>query len=599
VMPSIGCRPVLICVLFTLSVVSAPSLAVAQTTMLISQTESGPATTYSPPQYPFAVSRTDDQGIRVQIGTPPFFFGVAGYDLRFSTGAGKPLTPGTYLSATRPPAPYNGMSWDSLIIPTQRPCFFQPGRFLVREAEYAPDGPVIRLAIDIEAHCLDEAAAWYGILRYNSTVPPDRFPGETVRYSLSIAPPDHGLVTGAGISCGDGQTACSMTFASASSETLTAIPDPGFVFAGWKPGCAGEATTTLFVNTVKECGAAFAKAIPSEPLTSLILKGEQEDPVTKGENDLYSVENSRPWAEHLFTAKGEQVTVYIWGLSYLPLSPVFSFTGRWPESVLWKLAFRAPFGTPLSVGRYTDISSARYGASNMSGLDVWGKGDCLALSPLRVGEFVINEIAFNSDGSLRGAAGTPRHSEFPLDADGGSVQHAGSVRFARWWHLLQRRLAAAGNAATVKRGESSAAGVTGRMHDGGSICLTRRWHVRQRWVVPAWNACPGWRKQSTTATHRVHDTGSVRVARRWNLSKRWLVAARHAVGALPRNCPDTQTNQRDAADERTGHAERRDLFEKHDRRHGDDDREIHHAAGKQQQHQRPAAAQACHPVTYA
>ena len=56
--------------------------------------------------------------------------------------------------------------------------------------------------------------------------------------------------------------------------------------------------------------------------------------------------------------------------------------------------------------------------------------------------------------------------------------------------------------------------------------------------------------------------------------------------------PESCGNQQHAADPRAVHAERRQFFECDKCRQRRDDGQVHHAAGKQQQHQRPAAAHA-------
>ena len=56
--------------------------------------------------------------------------------------------------------------------------------------------------------------------------------------------------------------------------------------------------------------------------------------------------------------------------------------------------------------------------------------------------------------------------------------------------------------------------------------------------------------------------------------------------------PERHANQQDTADSRAVSAEGCQLFKGDQRRQRRDDGEIHHAAGKQQEHQSPAAAHA-------
>ncbi len=65
-----------------------------------------------------------------------------------------------------------------------------------------------------------------------------------------------GTVTSApgGIDCG---TACTASFATASTPVLTATPDPGSVFAGWSGACGGTGACTFAVDGPKAVVATF------------------------------------------------------------------------------------------------------------------------------------------------------------------------------------------------------------------------------------------------------------------------------------------------------------------------------------------------------
>ena len=80
-----------------------------------------------------------------------------------------------------------------------------------------------------------------------------------VTYSLTITPvPTGGTVTGNGLACGTGGAVCEVTFGSATTASLTAAPDTGYVFAGWGGACSGTtAGTTVVVNAAKTCSATF------------------------------------------------------------------------------------------------------------------------------------------------------------------------------------------------------------------------------------------------------------------------------------------------------------------------------------------------------
>ena len=83
--------------------------------------------------------------------------------------------------------------------------------------------------------------------------------GSVPVYQLTISPtPAGGTVNWGGLMCGTGGSACQVTFASATSATLTAVPDSGFTFTGWGGDCAGSLhTTTVEVNGIRTCSARF------------------------------------------------------------------------------------------------------------------------------------------------------------------------------------------------------------------------------------------------------------------------------------------------------------------------------------------------------
>ena len=78
-------------------------------------------------------------------------------------------------------------------------------------------------------------------------------------FTLAISPkPTGGVVTGGGLTCGTGGTACSVTFASATSVTISATADTGYLFSGWGGACSGTSTTTtVAIDSAKTCTAAF------------------------------------------------------------------------------------------------------------------------------------------------------------------------------------------------------------------------------------------------------------------------------------------------------------------------------------------------------
>ncbi len=82
-------------------------------------------------------------------------------------------------------------------------------------------------------------------------------PAGSYTMTVSKAGSGTGAVTSApaGINCG---ATCQATFATNTMVTLTAVPDPGFVFVGWSGGgCTGTAPCTVTMSTTKTIVATF------------------------------------------------------------------------------------------------------------------------------------------------------------------------------------------------------------------------------------------------------------------------------------------------------------------------------------------------------
>jgi Divergent InlB B-repeat domain/Abnormal spindle-like microcephaly-assoc'd, ASPM-SPD-2-Hydin len=61
----------------------------------------------------------------------------------------------------------------------------------------------------------------------------------------------------AGIDCGSANNSCSATYASGTSVTLTAVPDPGSMFVGWAQACSGTQPCTLNMAADRQVVATF------------------------------------------------------------------------------------------------------------------------------------------------------------------------------------------------------------------------------------------------------------------------------------------------------------------------------------------------------
>ncbi len=79
-----------------------------------------------------------------------------------------------------------------------------------------------------------------------------------------------------GIDCG---VACLASFSHGTNVTLTATPDPGYIFSGWSgAGCSGTGTCTINMDTVQTVTATFAP----EPLVVDDFTADRTSPQTVG-----------------------------------------------------------------------------------------------------------------------------------------------------------------------------------------------------------------------------------------------------------------------------------------------------------------------------
>jgi hypothetical protein len=82
--------------------------------------------------------------------------------------------------------------------------------------------------------------------------------GSTAEVDLSVAVTGHGTVTGGGITCGNGKSACRAQESKGSTVGLTATPAAGAKFGGWGGACRGKLTTcTVAMDAAKRVTAAF------------------------------------------------------------------------------------------------------------------------------------------------------------------------------------------------------------------------------------------------------------------------------------------------------------------------------------------------------
>jgi hypothetical protein len=265
-------------------------------------------------------------------------------------------------------------------------CFRETGRFEVREIEYGGDGTVQRLAIDFEHHCNNTDPALFGAIRYNSTIASlTPFSGAYPRYGVSITPAPHGTVSADGIACGPGLGTCTRDFAAAGSLTLTATPDPGYVFTGWAGACSGPALTTIAVNTRKACRATFDTPLPTARRTLLFWDSAPGDYIGEGRSEIYNGPNS-VWTATT-TGDGNGVQLKIDSID----------DAGWSY---WTLLFTAPSGSALGPGVYRDATRAPF-ATTTPGMDV--SGNHRGCNQVR-GTFVVHELTRDATGRVTSLA---------------------------------------------------------------------------------------------------------------------------------------------------------------------------------------------------
>jgi uncharacterized repeat protein (TIGR02543 family) len=83
-------------------------------------------------------------------------------------------------------------------------------------------------------------------------------PADGPPYTLTITMPTGGKVSGAGIDCGAGGTACSVTMPAPMTLGVSATPSAGYTFSGWTGDCAGtNPSLWVALGGARTCGATF------------------------------------------------------------------------------------------------------------------------------------------------------------------------------------------------------------------------------------------------------------------------------------------------------------------------------------------------------
>ncbi len=93
-------------------------------------------------------------------------------------------------------------------------------------------------------------------------------------FPLTVSVTGGGTVSGGGINCGAGATACSATLASGTAVTLTAAPNAGETFTGWGGACSGSSRTcSLTMSAARSVTATFSGGSTAEVDLSVAVTG--------------------------------------------------------------------------------------------------------------------------------------------------------------------------------------------------------------------------------------------------------------------------------------------------------------------------------------
>ena len=333
----------------------------------------------------------DGRSVRIEV------VGTTRWSLDFTADEGRLLTPGTYLGAVRSSfsEPRAGLSVSGV-----SSCGAVAGRFVVHEVDFGPNSTLLRFAADFEQHCDNRDAGLYGAVRFNSTIPSAApFNGSYPDYRLTITRPEHGTVAGPGIACSATQAACITTVPAPADVTLTATPDPGFVFVGWNGACTGLSTAVVRVNQPVQCEALFAS--PVSPRTVLYMRSDAGDGVGLGQEWMYSA-NAGWEVRPIESGTRRGVEVRIAGTSS------------------WTLDFYGGVNATMAPGTFIGVPRYLSFATSGPAMSVSRGGFCSIV----LGRFVVHEIVYANDGSIARFA-----ADFEQHCNGSDAALVGAVRY--------------------------------------------------------------------------------------------------------------------------------------------------------------------------
>jgi Divergent InlB B-repeat domain/FG-GAP-like repeat len=402
----------LLFVLGTLALVSvsAPRAAHAQTTELFFDSQPGDYIGGGTVHHHTAVDATftaspSTSGVTsISVIGPDYDFWWY-LDFKAAGAAPGPVV-GTYETARR--YPFSGTLNGLDVSGDGRGCNALTGRFVVLEAEYDSAGTVLKFAADFEQHCEDSVPALFGSIRYKSTISTTLpFGGLYPTYRLTLTPPLHGTVTGDGLTCGTGGSVCVADHSSASTATLDATPDPGYLFAGWGRDCAGASHTSVKINMQKTCAAAFVPLVPDQPRSIAVLMA-----LPSFNGQVLGAVSSPSINTWTLSSLGAGFSLKIDGVGLQPDSDTFEI--------------RPPTGQSFQAG--VEYPTVSFPDATHAGLSVraysLGTGSCSSPGTMAIREWV----------AAPGGLPTRFSIDFRLECSGpmvGTLQYAGTYEYGR------------------------------------------------------------------------------------------------------------------------------------------------------------------------
>ena len=350
------------------------------------------------------------------------FDGFQDYWLRFGPPAGSTLVPGGYVMATRYPSrspttpgldvTWNYSGWGGL-----------EGQFVVLEAEYGPEGEVLRFAVDWELHGAKVAPAQFGSVRYRSSVPrrPRLFVGSAVateeddgssdmRFVVALSEPA-GVPVTVRYETLDGTARAGTDYDSAAGTVTfepgqTAIP----VTVTIHGDLAEEGDESLTLSLRNAVGAEIAfdegegKIFDDDPYKTLLHFDSEA-----GDNVGMGLRSTRTREDGGIVAYRVDDGVHI---------ALESEQG-------WDLYFSPPAGWPLVPGEYPGATRWMHGPMRLPGLSAFGEGRGCSFVD---GRFSVLEAEYGADGEVvRFAADFEQHCERMAPALYGFVRFNSSV----------------------------------------------------------------------------------------------------------------------------------------------------------------------------